>query len=159
MDGQYLKNKTRYLKLLDDWKNNIIKQKAWEKFDDLHVDKIAKEFKKPKSWVDGSLFLYDCILELIDFKIYDCILCIPLLDCQKPTYLDDLNIPYLKKNLNLTPPSFYLFPIGDYNYKQTIKQSIFLKNLSNQLNRKIYFKEVWEDEIYSRTIYIKNSRI
>lgn len=156
MDGSYLNNEKEYEKFLTHWKSKIIQGKLWEKFEDLHINEISTEFNNKENWIDGSIYIFNIASKIIDSSTYNLLLAIPLSYSSIKTELDRLTLNYLKQALDLTPPSFYLFPIENENYKKTINSSIFLEDLSKELGLTVTYKEVLEDENeYFRIIYIR----
>ncbi|MDR6969266.1 hypothetical protein J2X31_003293 [Flavobacterium arsenatis] len=157
MDGQYLNKKEQYRKFLSDWINNAIRSKSWEKHQDLHLNEIDSQFREKANWIKGSLFIYEIILSLIKPDLYNCLLVIPLSYSDKETDINQLTWDKIRKLFDLTPPSFYLFPNGEENYEETIKELIFIERLSNDCSHKVFFKQDEEfEEEYSRSIYIIN---
>jgi hypothetical protein len=155
MDGQYLSKKKQYKKLLSDWIDYSIRNKSWEKYDDLHLDEIDFEFKQKSYWVEGSFFIYKIILSLIKSDLYSCLLVIPLSYSDKETDIEELTWNEIKRLFDLTPPSFYLFPNGEENYEETIKSLNFMERLSDDCACKIYFKQEEEFEgEYNRSLYV-----
>ncbi|MDR2206283.1 MAG: hypothetical protein LBE36_09045 [Flavobacteriaceae bacterium] len=155
MDGQYLSKKEQYKKFLSDWVDNSIRNKSWKKYQDLHIDEIDTEFRQKVNWIKGSFFIYEIILSLIKPDLYRCLLVIPLSYSDTETDIKQLTWDKIKTLFDLTPPSFYLFPNGEENYEETIKELIFLESLSNDYSYKVFFKqdEEFKGE-YSRSIYI-----
>ena len=78
MDGHYQDKKSEYIVFLQNWINQVISDELWEKYADLHIDQVNQIFKKKQNWITGSLFLFNCILSLIDKVNYDVFLVIPL---------------------------------------------------------------------------------
>lgn len=155
MDGQYLSKKEKYKKLLSDWVDNSIRNKSWIKYQDLHIDEIDSEFRQKSNWIDGSFFIYEIILSIIKPDLYSCLLVIPLSYSDTETNISQLTWNNMKVLLDLTPPSFYLFPIGEENYEETIKSLIFLERLSEDCTYKVFFKQEEEFEgEYNRSIYV-----
>ena len=155
MDGSYQNKKEQILAFLVQWVDQVISQKLWKKFADLHIDEVDTEFKNPTNWIQGSIFVLGSIMSLIDKSRYDVILAIPLSCMTSESTSNFKQLKELDGELDLTPPSFYLFPKGDENFEKTIKNSKFLKEISKNEGSRIFYSEMnEEDEIY-RTIYIK----
>ncbi len=155
MAGHNLNKKELYKKTLQDWIDKVIQGKLWENYVDLHIDEVDKEFKKKEKWLNASLLLFNYILELIDVNDYNAILVIPLSFSETPTDLNDLNLMYVENRLDLTPPSFYLFPLRYNSFEKTINSSSYIKKISDEINRKVYFKEEKDGDEYFRVLYIE----
>lgn len=157
MDGLYQNKRQYFVIFLQDWINKVVSQKLWERFVDLHIDEIDLEFESQEKWISGSIYIMNCIKTLVDNAKYDVILVIPLscLSHSLPS-VDFKKMSDLENELDyLTPPSFYLFPKGEVNYEETILQSRYLDELSQNENLKVYYNEIQErNEIY-RTIYVR----
>jgi hypothetical protein len=156
MDLQYLNNKSRYIELLTKWAFDIIQNKGWEQWDDLHVDEIDSIFRNRKYWFDSGIFLQSCLSEIINKSEYSSLLIMPLSYSNRPTMLDDLDVNKLKSELDdMTPPSIIFFPKNDLDYQMTYKQSQYLSRLSFQIGKDVYFKEEQEnDNEFFRVIFI-----
>ena len=155
MDGHYLSKKEQYERFLSDWIDNSIRNKSWKKYKDLHIDEIDSEFKQKSNWIDGSFFIYEIILGIIKPDLYRCLLVIPLSYSDIETNMRQLTWNNIKVLLDLTPPSFYLFPDGEENYEETIKSLIFSERLSDDCTYKVFFKQEEEFEgEYNRCIYV-----
>ena len=156
MDGQY-QNKIESLnRVLNTWIDNVITKKLWEKYVDLHIDEINIAFKEKHTWLDGSLFLFNCINKLIDSSIYEIILVIPLSCVLEPSKNDIINFESIMNEFDITPPSFYLFPKNNKNFEDTIKSAKYLNEISAKINLGVFFKETNEEREYYRTLYIRN---
>lgn len=156
MDGQYHNQKEQYVKFLQTWINKVIQDKLWNKFIDIHIDDIDKDFKEKDTWLKGSLFLYNCILNIIDKTNYDVSLVIPLSCVLGRQDLKSKTYDALENELDLTPPSFYLFPKNHKNFEDTIKSAKYLEEISNDINFQAFYKEDIEGEENYRTIYLRS---
>lgn len=155
MDGQYLSKKEQYERFLSDWIDNSIRNKSWKKYKDLHIEEIDSEFRQKSNWIDGSFFIYEIILSIIKPDLYRCLLVIPLSYSDTETNMRQLTWSNIKVLLDLTPPSFYLFPDGEENYEETIKSLIFSERLTDDCTYKVFFKQEEEFEgEYNRCIYV-----
>lgn len=156
MDGLYQNEKKNILVFLAKWVHQVISQRLWEKFVDLHIDEVDAEFKSPKNWIQGGVFLLVGIMSLIDKSKYEVILAIPLSCLTSESIFDFKQLKELDRELDLTPPSLYLFPRGDKNFEQTIERSQFLEEISKNEGLRIFYDEKNEiDEVY-RFVYIRH---
>lgn len=156
MDGLYQNKKELFIKFLENWVNQVISQRLWIKFVDLHIDEVDPEFKNRRNWISGSLFLLGCIMSLIDKSKYDVILAIPLSCVSVPSYIDFKGLREIENELDLTPPSFYLFPKGETNYEKTIRDSKYLEQVSEKEKLEVYYDEKKEENEIYRTVYVKS---
>lgn len=153
MDGHYLNKK--YKQHLYEWIDKAIKNHSWERHEDLHLDEIDLEFKKNENWVEGSIYIYKLVLDIILGTSFSCFLVIQLTYSDNKTKFKSLKWDYIKSQLDLTPPSFYLFPKGNINYEKTIIDLLYVESLSKEIGYKVFFKEEKEREgEYFRCIYI-----
>lgn len=156
MDGYYQNKKNQYVIFLQDWIDQVVSNKLWKKYADLHIDEIDSELKKRETWIVGSLFLLECVTPLIYKDNLDVILAIPLTCLSKPSHTYFKELKEIEKELDLTPPSFYFFPKGEANYEKTIRSSKYLAQISGKEKAEFYYDEKKEgDEIY-RTVFVKN---
>lgn len=157
MDGHYQNKKSEFIDFLQNWINQVISNKLWERYVDLHIDEVDESFKQKKNWITGSLFLFNCVLPLIDKGAYDVFLVIPLSCVSKDGLITFTKLESLESELDITPPSFYLFPKGEKNYEETIKSAKKLDMSIENSDIEIYYKEENENEEYYRTLYLKSS--
>lgn len=157
MDGRYQNKKSEFIDFLQNWIDQVISNKLWEKYADLHIDEVDQTFKQKPNWITGSLFLFNCILSLIDKVNYDVFLVIPLSCVSKEDLVTFTKVESLESELDITPPSFYLFPKGEKSYEETIKSTKKLDVIIENMNVNIYYKEENENEEYYRTLYLKSS--
>lgn len=109
MDGHYLNKTDEYKIYLHKWVESAIQIKSWEKHNDLHLNQIDYCFKSEENWVDGALFIYPLLSEIISEQPYRCLLVIPLSYSDSKTNLNNLSHSLIKKELDITPPSFIYF--------------------------------------------------
>ena len=160
MDGQYLNMYEKYVNYVTQWVNYSIRSEAWLNNADLHIDEIDNTLKSNTMWIDASIYLFDKIMEIIDHNLYRIILAIPLSYSDSKTDLRSLTYDYLRTNLNMTPPSFYLMPKDSISYKGTLKGLRCVEILGIQLDHEVYFREELEDEeVFYRCIYITSQGI
>jgi len=156
MDGHYQDKKSKMVDFLQNWINLVISDKLWQKYVDLHIDEIDQVFKHKQNWITGSLFLLNCMLSLINKAKYDVFLVIPLTCVSKTGLVTFTNRESLESELDITPPSFYLFPKGEKNYEKTISSAKYLDLISQDMNIMVYYKEENENDEYYRTLYLRS---
>ncbi|MBO2009954.1 hypothetical protein [Hymenobacter negativus] len=147
--------KKNYKEYLQGWVNEVISDKLWEKYADLHIDTIDVQFKQPEYWIEASLFILNYLLEIIDESKYEVLLAIPLAYTEAPTDFQSLSRNLIKKSLGDTPPSFYLFPLQFSPITATIDSAFHLTEFSVEIKRDTYFKEEYTDNEYFGTVFIK----
>lgn len=156
MTAHWQNKKEQFIIYIKTWIDDVIKNRRWNSFVDLHIDAIDTEFKNEKTWVKGSLFLFNDITALIDQSLYEIVLVIPLSCTSKASDLSTLNLDELEKELDITPPSFYLFEKRNKNFESTLELAIYLNRISEELKFKVYYKEERMDNEYYRTLYLRN---
>lgn len=157
MDGHYQNKEDEFVDFLRNWINQVISNKLWQKYADLHIDEVDQVFKQKQNWITGSLFLFDCILSLIDRVNYGVLLIIPLSCVSKEGLVTFTKLESFESELDITPPSFYLFPKGEKNYEETIKSAKKIDMIIENMNISTYYKEENENEEYYRALYLKSS--
>ena len=90
----YRKNKIKYVQILGFWVKTVIKSKR--KFAYFNIFEFDKNLNNPKQWFEASLFLYDCLLFLLEGSEYDSFLSVPLSNSDKATNIEAINYAYLK---------------------------------------------------------------
>lgn len=155
MAGNYDSKKDHIDDSLRNWINEVISKELWNKYHDLHINDIDDIFKSQENWISGSLFLLSRISSLIDRKKYDFFLAIPLSCVSNPNTVNLSSVEILEHQLDITPPSFYLFPIGENNYEDTIRKSEYLYKLSKNIGFQVFYKVEKDQDEYYRTLFIK----
>lgn len=155
MAGLYHKNNKEQIQFLKNWMQDVIENKLWEKYENLHLDEIDGISHQKKDWIKESLYILESILSLIDEKKYDVLLAIPLMCILKNNSKIATNLKYIENELAYEPPSFYLFLREQENFVETIEASTLLNEVSKEINFKSYYSEVIENEECYRTIFVK----
>ena len=93
------------------WLLNVVNDGSWQRFNDLHIDKISTVFPNKASWFTGGIECYiqaKTVIEELDLP-YTVELAFPLKS--KKTKIDHLitSVSSLYKNYDDTPPSLYVF--------------------------------------------------
>ncbi len=159
MDGQFQINKNKYLDFLNTWTAYMIKNQGWEKYEDLHIDEIDKAFCSKKNVVSFSLFIFNCLLEIIDNSKYDCILSLTLSYSKSHMNLQDLNLDYISKEIDsVTPPSIYFFPKNNEVYERTFEKVMKSKKLTDETSFMTFYHEERESNEYYRTIFVRSMK-
>ncbi|SFO17595.1 hypothetical protein SAMN05421741_12411 [Paenimyroides ummariense] len=122
MDGNY-QNKEEDLKLsiFQQWITEIIKNKYWDNYRELHIDEISRDFDDYKNWFEEALVILEIFRECLydDYKVLLVIELNYLINSMENSRLD---WEFLKNNIShFTPPAFYLFPKNDSKLIKTLK--------------------------------------
>jgi len=148
----FRKNKIKYVLILGFWLKVVIKSKYKSAFYDIfHFD---KKLNNPQQWFEAGLFLYDCLLFLLDGTDLDSYLSVPLSYSEKSTNIADLNYSYIQAGISTeNPPTLNLYPLVNNAFK--IEQGIFIEGLSAELGKRVYFEEErLDDGRYMRRIVV-----
>lgn len=147
------KRYSKYRTYLCRWIDQAIKDKVWERVDNLHIDEIAEELTDSSRWIEDSLGLYRLLPGLLKGRPYACYLGISLGWADKEIDMNALSWQYVKSHMDLTPPSFYLFPYtkSDEEYFQ----APLLERLSRECGYKVFLSQEQEaDGMYYRSLVI-----
>lgn len=155
MTSNYQLNANQYTFSLQKWVDEVIEDKLWEKYVDLHIDVLDAQFKQPGHWVEASMFLLKCLTDIVDKEQYEVLLAIPLLVSKIPTLVEKLQLDSLEQYVGSTPPSFYLFPLHCSVLTETLRSTRQLPLLDNESKWRFYFKEEKEDGEYYMTVFVK----
>ena len=153
MVGNYKNKKDFYVDFINSWINKTIENSLWEKYCDLHIDEIDQVFENKDLWIDGSLYLKELFMERTDSKLFDVILVISLQYKKHPKYIP-MYKEDLQKDLDVSPPSFYLFPKNHILINETLERTSEILNLEKVFNCKVYYKEEFDSGEYSRMLYL-----
>jgi hypothetical protein len=148
-------NQAHYVKPLTEWVKQTIENRLWEKYDDLHLDVLDARFRKPGRWVEVSLVLLSCLRDIVDGSKYKVLVSIPLHSVGGSMQVNTLSIDMLEESVADTPPSFYLFPVEDQVFAETLKTALYSPSLSQLLHHEVYFKEQEIDEEYYRWLFVQ----
>jgi hypothetical protein len=154
MVGNYLNQSKNIENFIKKWINNSINNKSWEKISDIHLNEINECFKEKSTWINGSLFVYNIMVNFIDTSIYQIDLFIPLSFVMNSPKIKAKNILDFEPDLYITPPSFYLFPVNYLKNDKIKQQVIFLKKISNKLDFNVFYKENQKYFQYIRHLYV-----
>lgn len=149
-------NNKKHIKILNEWLSMIIRNKGWEKFQDIHIDEIDNNiFKYKTEWIPFAMSIFEYMNSIIDQSKYYLVITIEFKF--KKNYK---NIGEIKLNSGLlgnTPPSFYLFPKEDPNLKMTLQESKRVFELEGYLKGKVFFNENKKDDgFYPFILVIQN---
>ena len=99
----YRKNEIKYLQLLGDWLQKTVKNK--KDLCILRISELDDNLTDPKQWFESSLFIYDCLLFLLEVEAdWDSFLFIPLSHSKKATNTADINYSYLQSEIFTKDP-------------------------------------------------------
>ena len=151
----YRKNKLKYVLILGVWVKTALKTK--QKFASVDIFQFDKKLNNPNQWFEIGLFLYDCLLFLLDGTDLDSFLSVPLPYSDKSTNIEDVNFSSIKELVfTEEPPSLNLYPLVNNAFEK--QQGIFIKTLSNELGKSVYFEEDRLDNgMYMSRIVIRSN--
>ena len=153
MDGLYL-NKKKHESFISRWIDDAIKNKSWKVYKDLHIDEIDDSFKDKSTWIKNALYIYEIFNNVLKDG-YNYFLVIPLTYGEKPTDFNFVSWEEIELLLDLTPPSFYIYPDGEKNYEETIESLVCLDVLCIESKYRVLFKEEEESKNeYIRILYV-----
>ncbi|MEM9391992.1 MAG: hypothetical protein AAGA02_16050 [Bacteroidota bacterium] len=141
------------------WIENSIESKAWERFDDIHLDELDNSIDS-KEWISKGLYFLKKGNELIgEDNTYQLVLSITLECVLKPPKKEMKSIEEIKEHMDVnTPPSLYLFPMENQAFKKTLERCSILR-IRDLVDHRFYYQELIEESEYYRTIFIlKNLR-
>ncbi len=100
--------------LIEEWMLSIVQNGGIERFDDLHIDRIDRNWRSPPLWIEGGLASFQAAVRLRDrHKLpVQVVLGFSLQADEKRTGIDFNTLEEFVNRLNWMPPSLYLFPDG-----------------------------------------------
>lgn len=145
---------------LKHWSLTYIQHKSWEKGDNLHIDEISPLVKPKENWITGGIILLDILCEIVGGQDYIPVLCIPLVNSRTSTppkeIPEQVNLTFFHNELDMTPPSLFLYPGTDNSYKSYWNSCYHIKSISYSIKKEVFYKEEQESNAeYCRTIFIK----
>lgn len=117
------------------WLLSVIDDGSWEKYNDLHIDEIDKEFINKSNWVTGALECYAQAVSVTkELNIpYTIELAFSLKS--KKRMLDHIitDIKSLKKEFDYSPPSLYVFHNEWKGLKELRQKGTQLQNFADEM--------------------------
>jgi hypothetical protein len=132
-----------------------------ERFDDLHVDYIDPAWKDPTSWVSAGLTAYGLALGIqrelgLDVTVA---LGFGLVDAQDTSRDVSETQEQFEKQLDWSPPSLYLFKVGDQQHLSgTVRVDPLPKVLLSQLpedTKSFLLRWLAEDGSQRRSVFVQ----
>jgi hypothetical protein len=106
----------RYLKVIQAWMLANVQNRGYERFDDLHVDRIDPDWKPREKWIDAGIRAFRLAIDLRDREQLSFTVALAYsLAALKPPHrgTDFRTREELESQLGSSPPSLYLFARGD----------------------------------------------
>ncbi|MDR0829314.1 MAG: hypothetical protein LBN95_04270 [Prevotellaceae bacterium] len=153
MDGKYLIDSKKHIQFINLWVRDVVDNLLWNTYEDLHIDEIDKTFINKETWIDGSLYLRQLFLQNDIFKLYDLLLVISL-KYKTEANIIPISINDLKKDLDNTPPSFYIYPKQHHIINETLTNATLINNFCEIFNCQVFYNENFNVGEYNRCIYI-----
>ncbi|KLT67191.1 hypothetical protein [Pedobacter sp. BMA] len=131
------------------WLMGVIDDNSWEKYNDLHIDEVDNVFKNKSNWVGGGLDCYIQAVSIIkELNIpYTIELAFSLKSKKKIANHIITDINFLKKELDHSPPSLYVFH-NDWKGLSELKQKgIKLSNFTDndEIVGSFYYYQVFNE--------------
>jgi hypothetical protein len=157
--------------IIQSWMHSNIKNKGYERFDDLHIDNIDRRWKAREFWIEGGFEAFRIAVDIRNQQApnFTVVLAFALIAGKEPRGLNFHNLKQMKAELGSSPPSLYLFQKGREPWtdvglrdRELVADSVVLKNVSchslgcpAEANSCQYmeFRQIDFDE-YSRTLFI-----
>jgi hypothetical protein len=104
----------RRVLVIEKWLLENLKNKAYERYDDLHIDQIDDAWKSRDSWIEGGLEAFRMAVELRDRHDLNFVVALAysLIANEEPHGMDFRTTEELRARLDYSPPSLYLFQEG-----------------------------------------------
>lgn len=143
------------------WMLGIVSDGGIERFDDLHVDVIDPAWKDPTSWVSAGLKAYGLALGIqrelgLDVTVA---LAFGLVDAQDDSREVFETQEQFEKQLDWSPPSLYLFKVGDQQHLSgTVLVDPLPKALFSQLpqdTKSFLLQWLMEDGSQRRSVFVQ----
>ena len=132
-----------------------------QRLDDLHVDAVDESWRAPNNWVSGGLIAYGLALKICQELGLDVTVALgfSLLDAGDTSVVVFETREEFEKQLDWSPPSLYLFKVGDQQHlSATIRVDPLPKALISQLPKGTKsFLLLWlaEDGTRRRSVFVQ----
>ncbi len=143
------------------WMLACVSDGGIERLDDLHVDDIDGSWKDPTSWVSAGLVAYRLALGIqrelsLDVTVA---LAFSLVDAQDTSRDVFETQQQFEKQLDWSPPSLYLFKVGDQQHlSATVRVDPLPKALFSQLpedTKSFLLRWLVEDGSQRRSVFVQ----
>jgi hypothetical protein len=152
-------NVAKYAPALQQWVEELIRRQRWEQYDDLHVDMLDAQFRRPGRWVEAIMLVLEALEHLTAQRDYQVLLVIRLATSAVSAAGRTFERHTLEDAVGDTPPSFYLFPQLSEVVTQTVQAAVPLPGLSQQLQRRVYFQEQHEEGVYDPSLLVLSTTV
>lgn len=115
----------------------IIEQKGWEKFQDVHIDDVCNNYKENYN-VSMGINALIVSRELITDDL-ELLLAISLKERFNLKKIKELNLDKFETFADNNPVSIYVYPIGYFPFEESIRMSTLFK-IPEFNNLKFYFR-------------------
>ncbi len=144
-------------KTIESWVLTVVNDGSWMNYNDLHIDNISVELKKPTTWLLSGLECFNIAIDIIKKNELPFVveLDFSLKSNSNIQGVNFVNSEQLIKQFSWTPPSLYLFKPDWENFKQGIKRSIKIDFIDVN-NSEWYFCEQYnpDDKEYRRSLFL-----
>ncbi|KQS35647.1 hypothetical protein [Pedobacter sp. Leaf194] len=132
------------------WLLNVINDGSWQRFNDLHIDEISRDFSHRAAWFSGGVACYihaRAIIEELDLP-FTVELVFHLKSKKKKIDHIFKRLSALDKNLDDTPPSLYVFRNDWKGLHETRKKGTKLQDFADDkiLKGSFYYFQVFNDD-------------
>jgi hypothetical protein len=143
------------------WMLATVSDGGIERLDDLHVDHIDAGWKDPSTWVSAGLTAYGLALGIrrelgLDFTVALAFSLVDTLDASEDVF--DTQAEF-EKQLDWSPPSLYLFKVGDQQHlSATVRIDPLPKVLFSQLpedTKSFLLRWLTEDGSQRRSVFVQ----
>lgn len=132
---------------IEAWMISNLKNRGYDRYDDLHIDKIDQTWRNRDSWIEGGLQAFRTALEIRNMSAPDVSVVLAFsLDAssRESRNLDFWTAKELQESLGSSPPSLYLFQkgrepwtAGDLHNVKSLADKIVVENLTSEALRRL----------------------
>jgi hypothetical protein len=158
--------------VIENWMLSSLKNHGYDRYEDLHIDRINQAWKPRDSWFEGGLEAFRLAVDIRNQHApgFSIVLTLALAAGNTPRGANFQTLEEIKAQLAASPPSLYLFQKGKEPWTKTglrdsgvVADEIVVENMShnNALKRlaqtiSCYYMEFRQIEFneYSRAIFV-----
>ena len=162
---------SQHNEVIRNWMLSNIQKQGYERYEDLHIDKIDQAWTTRDSWIQGAFEAFRMALEIRNQQApsFSVVLAFALVASLDPRGLEFRTLEEMKAELGTSPPSLYLFQKGTEPWtkralseRNILADNIVVKPLSPHILRGLgrakltYYIEFRQVEFkeYSRSILV-----
>jgi hypothetical protein len=100
--------------IIEQWIHSNVQNNGYDRFDDLHIDNIDRQWKASNFWIQGGFKAFQIAVRIRNEQMQNVTIALAfaLIAGKEPRGLNFASLKEMERELNSSPPSLYLFRKG-----------------------------------------------